>query len=675
MIQDRRPVSFLAPLIAALILLVWAWRKLGFFTLQQTVSGPDGTPVRMPNALATVDHPFHAARFSVFLDAVRNGGVPRWVMGYQGGYPSEFYPFGSAVLDLIVWALSLGQLSLPMVHTWSVAVTFGLPVLGLLLLVHFAGLNLWAGVAAAAAHLCVRGWWWSGGSYELVEWGLITNVLAAAQVFLILVLAGGVLAGRSVRLFAPIALLTGWAIWTNPRSGIALLTVAVAIAIVVLIERADGSAIRRLVVLAVPFLLGIGFAAPLVASLIRYNSLYFFVHYSGYEDIGAWWDSSKQAVSSPVLAAAVVGLVAVFTLPSTPMERLLSWTTIVYLLMTAWLVRVDWPGGWVEQLETTRLMPFQRLLMLALAGVALGKVASLVGSRWPEFALIGVTCAVPLAYVIQPPSWVPESDRGLVRIGTMAEPGIADLRVAVKEGDRVAPAGTAMLILGTTRYWHDHKWAELWTDRQLFFDDWLWWWQREHVGVYDPEIEHSYPIDSTALDAEFLRIHGIGVVVVTGQAAGPARGLDYLTPVRTGTYDVYLVNDYRTTATIDEQPLVAEISRENVVVPNLPAEGGTILLRVNWFARWTASAEGADLPVVHRPDGYMEVAVPPGVSAVTFTYARTSLDWAMLLLALGSGLLVLGLAVRPPNVLRSAVAPRPDQVTDAARPTVPLGPQ
>ena len=32
---------------------------------------------------------------------------------------------------------------------------------------------------AGAGHLCVRGWWWSAGSMELVEGGLVTNVAAS----------------------------------------------------------------------------------------------------------------------------------------------------------------------------------------------------------------------------------------------------------------------------------------------------------------------------------------------------------------------------------------------------------------------------------------------------------------------------------------------------------------
>ncbi len=232
------------PFLAAVTLIFWAWYRLEFFTTSKIVFNPDGSVSRWPHALATVDHPFHAARFSTFLDALRSGGTPRWVFQHQGGYPSEFYPFGSAVMDLFVWCLTLGQGSVPMVHTWAVAWVFALPAIGFMLIPRLCGLSPWIGVAGIAAHLCVRGWWWSGGSYELVDWGLITNVLAAALVFTVLMLVATWLQGGSPRLLGLVGLLVAWSIWTNPRSAIALVTVAVAATIVVLLSRQGQQSIR-----------------------------------------------------------------------------------------------------------------------------------------------------------------------------------------------------------------------------------------------------------------------------------------------------------------------------------------------------------------------------------------------------------------------------------------------
>ena len=88
----------------------------------------------------------------------------------------------------------------------------------------------------------------------------------------------------------------------------------------------------------------------------------------------------------------------------------------------------------------------------------------------------------------------------------MAAPGIADLHAAVDQADEQAPPGTAILILGTTVSWHDQMWATLWSDRLFFYDDWLWYWQREHVGDYDPETEHAYRVDGHSWLKTFMRI-------------------------------------------------------------------------------------------------------------------------------------------------------------------------
>jgi hypothetical protein len=192
--------------------------------------------------------------------------------------------------------------------------------------------------------------------------------------------------------------------------------------------------------------------------------------------------------------------------------------------------------------------------------------------------------------------------------------------------------------LGNTDYWHDGFWTQMWTDRLLYFDDWLWYWQTEHVGEYDPLTEHAYPLDSSALDPEFLQIHGIGAVVVTGQAMDPARASPDLTRIRSGVYDVYLVNDLRTTVTAEDMLASVAIGDNSIDVSSLPAQGGTAVIRVNWFPRWSALVDGEETDIVHRDDGYMQVDVPPGASDLRLKYERTVFDWMMI------GLCGLGIA-------------------------------
>jgi uncharacterized membrane protein YjjB (DUF3815 family) len=325
-----------------------------------------------------------------------------------------------------------------------------------------------------------------------------------------------------------------------------------------------------------------------------------------------------------------------------------TWTTVIYCALTAYLVLIDWPARWTEQLETTRLMPFQRLLMIALAAIAVGRLSQLISTRWSQVTCAGLVALIPIIYVMAPPGFIPESDRGLVRDGTMAQPGIVDLRTAVELADQTAPADTAILILGTTAYWHDSLWAPLWSDRLFFYDDWLWYWQREHVGAYDPSLEHAYPIDSSTIDPAYLATHGIGAVVLTGEARESAEAAPFLEQTRAGTYDVYLVSNPTSLATLGSANAPSSIDDEAISVSGIQA-GGAVVVRENWFQRWQATVDGEAVAVVHRPDGYMEVTVPPGSESVVFHYERTTLDWIALIVALAAGMfsLVILIRVRP----------------------------
>ena len=139
-----------------------------------------------------------------------------------------------------------------------------------------------------------------------------------------------------------------------------------------------------------------------------------------------------------------------------------------------------------------------------------------------------------------------------------------DLRAAVEQADVAAAPDSAILILGTTAYWHDHLWATLWTDRLLFYDDWLWYWQREHAGAYDPDTEHAYTSDASTIDTGYLATHGIGAIVVTGQAKAGSRRLHFSNRSARGIYDVYLVTSPTTLATLDGRNSPARSDDETI---------------------------------------------------------------------------------------------------------------
>lgn len=630
-----------APVAALILLSLWAWDRLDLLRPYLDVALADGTVTRQPNALTTVDHPWHAARFSLLLDALRDGHPLRWVGSHQGGFPVEFYPMGAGLIDLVVWEVTLGQLPTPSVHTYAVGLTFLLPLVGFALLAAVCRVSLWVAVLAAAAHLCVRGWWWSGGSMELVEWGLVTNVAAASFLFLALPLLVRLTAAWSGPVAAGAAGLLALAIVTNPRSAVAGVAIAGALAASALLRGDVRVVVRRLVV---PAALAVGLSAPLLLPLVRYRDLYYFVQYSGYGSVEEWYRSSVQAVSGPVALVTVVGLAACLRPGAPRAAQVLAMTLVAYALLTILLVRVVWPGSLVDQLETTRLMPFQRFLMIAVAAIGAGLLLDRL--RMPALArdgaLAALAAAVAVLYVAAPPGFIPEGDRGLVRIGTYADASMVDLERAVTLADARALPDTAILVLGSTVSWHAQLWAPTWTDRRLFYDDWLWYWQREHVGDYDPETEHAYRSDASALDPAYLATHGVGAVVVTGDAKLPADSAPRLRNLARGIYDVYAVNEPTPLATVGGRPVNVDDDGTRIT---LDPEGraGPLVVRTNWFPRWEAEVDGETARVLHRPDGYIEVDVPPGTSSVTVTYAVTGLDWLARAVAVISAAGVIGL--------------------------------
>jgi hypothetical protein len=393
-------------------------------------------------------------------------------------------------------------------------------------------------------------------------------------------------------------------------------------------------------------------AAPLILSLLRFGDLYYFVHYSGYADVGAYLESSVRATGGPVFIAGVVGLVVPWLEGERPLSRAVSATAVTYVFATAFLALSPWPSSLIDQLEATRLMPFQRLLWFWLAAIALdaGLRFTLRGaSRWTQRAgldgaLLLVAAAFPVLYVIAPPAFVPEGDRGLVVMPGSAQPGIVDLEAAVRAADGAAADGTALLVLGTSLSWHDQLWGPLWSDRPFFYDDWLWYWHRDHAGAYDPEAGHAYPDDASALRPEYLETHGIGAVVVTGSASEVAAMSASLEPVRDGIWDVYRVRDPVGIVTFDgANANVTKVGNQRFAAAG---EGSEIVVRRNWFPRWQASVDGVAIAVERTNDGYMRVVVPDGVHDLELTYRVVALDWLGRLCAV-LGMLVATLLIGP----------------------------
>ncbi len=110
------------------------------------------------------------------------------------------------------------------------------------------------------------------------------------------------------------------------------------------------------------------------------------------------------------------------------------------------------------------------------------------GGGWRRCLPLGIAAAIlliqtrslgglsldPASPVIPPVS--------LYSVAMSARPEQADLETAIRAADEAATPGTALLVLGSALSWHQQLWAPLWTERPLFYDNWLWYWHPDHAG-------------------------------------------------------------------------------------------------------------------------------------------------------------------------------------------------
>lgn len=641
--------------VAFAVLGAWVANRLGAFDLSATIVRADGEPVSLPNTFATVDHPFHAARAEILRRSLADGEMLRWIGSHQGGYPVEFYPLGAAALEVALWALLLGTLPMLAIHKVAVILVFLAPLLGFYLLAREERAPIGVAFLALSIHVAVRGWWWSGGSMELIEWGLLTNVAAMTIMPAALALAARFTTTGDLRAAALFIVASSFAVYTNTRSTITLAVIAIG----VLVWSQTLSArdrLRRRVVIGRLGLLAAGslaVSAPQIISLIRFGDLYYFVRYETYESAGEFLDASVQAVSSPVFAVFLAGLViALFAGRRFPTARLVAIVLVLYVGLTLAVSLTEGTSLAIEQLEPTRLMPFQRLLMIYLAAFGIYAVLrrTVRSQQVIDGALGLLGVAVLVAYVVAPVRFVPESDRGLVSVPTTGVSAFDDLERAVRLADEAAESGTAILVLGSVISWHDQLWAPVWSDRLFFYDDWLWYWQTDHWGDYDPTVEHAYPNDASALEPAFFERHAIGAVAVTGDAREAAMLASHLQPIRQGTYyDVYEVIDPVTVVTATGQNATGiDIGQARIAAS---IEGGTdpqpVTVRHNWFPRWSATINGQQAGVEKLDDGYMEIPNVDPNESVVLTYTVDGWDWLGRLLALMGGSTTLLMLVAP----------------------------
>ncbi len=634
-------------LVFLAIIGLWVFHRLGGFDLWSTFTRPDGTTVRFAKTFGGIDHPFHATRADLLRRALLDGELLRWISPHQGGYPVEFYPLGAAAFEVAVWAATLGLIPMMAAHKIAVIVIFLLPALGFLLLASFDRITIGVGVLALIFHISARGWWWSGGYMELVDWGLVSSFLAMTAVLLFLPLSCRAVRYRSVRWGALAGMVAAFAVYTNARSFLPLAAVAAGMVASLAWEADRKSELPAKLTLSA-LIVGVAglLSAPLLISIFRFQDLYFFVIYNQYHSLGEYGRASITAVSGPVFVLAMLGLVTAFVLPNLVAGRLVAFTFMAYVLMTILLSGLT-IGPHIEQLEAVRLMPVQRALTIYLAALGIYGAMSMV-ARWAnryrraivELGLLASGIATVLLYVVLGSTPIHASDRALYPVLTTGDSYVFEQQEAVELASARAEVGTAILVLGATLSWHDQFWSFQWSDRPFFFDDWLWYWQRDHFGSYDPTIEHRYPDLSSTLDPEYLRIHGIGAVIASARAANTAAASPLLEQVADlGGYRVYLVNDPTQIITAEGATTTA-ISIENQrFSADVSAPTTTFEVRRNWFPRWTATVDGHPAAVSKDEHGYMVVTSSTPGTHIEVVYGVDGWDW------LGRVLLALGVAV------------------------------
>jgi hypothetical protein len=633
---STRSVRWILYAVAAYV----AWR-LGAVPL--LAPGDGGT-------FASMDHPFHLARAETLRRSLAAGEPLRWIAHHQGGYPAEFYPFGFAMFEVFVWSVFLGTVSIASAHTLAVIATFLAPMLVFWGMARRDGWPAVVALAACVAHVAVPGDIWQGGYSELVQMGLVGNVSAAVAVFAAFLWLCDGLGTGARRPLGLAAAAAGASLWLNPRSGLGLVACAAGAWIVV----ARHSWSRRSLWPSVWPLAAVAGTAALLAmpellSLARFGDLYYFVRFTAYADSLDYLAASADAVSAPVFALAVAGGIAAFLLPR---DKQVTRATVVALLCYAAITIVFSFSGSassvIQQLETTRLMPLQRLLTIYLAAVGLHVVARAIAASGLSPAWNGDTLqagAVALLAIVYlgPVPLMPSTSRGLYPTDRSGTPGMVDFERRLKVAETQAPPGTAILVVGSALSAHQQLWAPLIVDAPLFYDNWMWAWHTHHPGPYDPRSAAWYrPKDIGRIFEQAALDHdGIGVVLVTTPAAQlAARRSPALELLLEGEYAVYRVVHATPIVTFGDARADTVRIRNHVIDATTLHADGDALIRRNWYPRWKAEVNGHPAHIARREDGYMTVAVPPGPVTLRLVYGTDAADWAARA-ASGLGLMLL----------------------------------
>lgn len=643
-------VSFWIALYGIVILYV-AWRMQAF-ALWKPVTTPEGL-LNVPNTFASVDHPFHVARADTLWRELGSGRLLRWIGQHQGGYPVEFYPLGEAWFEAAIRALSLNQLTPEGAHTLAVIALFLLPGAAFAALARVDGLPPSVSFLALSLQIALPGGWYGGGYTELVQWGLVTNVAGATVSLLALPAFVSAISQYSPRAMALASVLAAIALYCNPRSAIGLMAIGLgALVATILLANSVRPRLAFLRLVQIAVLTGL-LAAPLLISLSRFGALYEFVHYSGYASFLEYVTASWHSLSAIVLTLGLTGMLAGL-LGGRIGARAASATAAIYIATTAAVAFTPFVDTVAPQLEPTRLMPLQRFLLLYLAAAFCWLMLSNVVERFAkdkrgarEVIFVGVSI-ISLLFLTrpvldEPPD--PSSTRlpavSLYPVAMSAQPEQVSLKTAIQTADREASSSTAVLVLGSDLSWHQQLWAPLWTERPLYYDNWLWYWHFDHAGTpgYEARAGHHYPDPEGTLTPEYLNRFGIGAVVASRSMKVYADESPLLIRIADGDYSAYLVENPSPIVTFEPgNTTFAKTSNASIEARSsqVPRQAN---VRLNWFPRWTVQ-DGTGFQVERSDKATMIVTMTEATTELEMEYVVQPLDWLARALA-GLGLVVI----------------------------------
>ncbi|HEX5166514.1 MAG TPA: hypothetical protein VFV93_14015 [Thermomicrobiales bacterium] len=658
--------------IALLALIAVVAIQVGALDWYTSYPAFDGSGDKLPNTFASIDHPFHINKEQAVLNALRDGQFPGWISNHQGGYPTEFYPLGADLVVATGWAFSLGQLPLEIVHKLVVIAVLFIPVLAYWAIARRDRLPLGIAVTAGLLHVFLPGNWLGGGPDELLRMGMWPNVFATYLTLPLILWAAGYLRHGSRRSFVLAAVVASLAIYSNPRSTIAVATALLAVGIVALLERrescprqsrtrqkwrTDIASIRPLVRRSVLLALTIGLlCSALLVPLRAHQHLYEFSHFVEFDHPGQIWSYYRQAVPTEIIVLALLGMVIGLARRDFYTRVLAVWLPLSYtvILIAGWLLR---DLSIFAQLEGPRLIPLLRLPSVFLAAVALREVVRFVirllrADRLLPATNIAAVTIVALA-VLTPVSMLEDDQRGLPDLETTDQPDFAAIARSARIYQQATTPDDRPFVIGSTISEHAAFWIPVLTGDDAFLSNWVWNWR-----IPDYANRTQIADVASALRLDFLRRHALTMVLIstdsdaTLNVARASPYLDELDPGTAGGYAIFRVDDpgpkTRGPVTAGAGTVTAlDQSREHLRATIETTQPTEVTIAINAFPAWHATVNGQATRLNRTADGSMHLTVPAGTSALELRYTTEPAVWAGRILVTLGILLMIAVVLAP----------------------------